>query len=253
MMIRSAAKTDKGRKRPQNEDALLRDDRLRLYAVADGVGGHEGGEIASARAVATLARVMQGASAASDDTPPQGVAPGDRAKLSLLQAAFARANGEICDEAARVPGLAGMGTTLTAVLLRKDRALICHVGDSRAYLFRAGELRQLTDDHSVVAEQVRAGKITAEEAKRSPHRHVITRALGIDREVESDERTTPVREGDMLLLCTDGLTEMVDDAAIARVLAGSHPAAAVDRLINLANERGGVDNITAVVIALTAR
>jgi protein phosphatase len=144
-----------------------------------------------------------------------------------------------------------MWTTLTVLLIRKGRAYIAHVGDSRAYLVRAGTLRQLTDDHSLVAEQVRAGAITAAQARISPYRHIITRALGLDENVRVDTMVQPVQQGDFFLLCTDGLTEMVEDAVIRDIVGGSSPRDAVTRLLAAANEQGGVDNITAVVVGIT--
>lgn len=141
-----------------------------------------------------------------------------------------------------------MGTTMTALLLRGDRAHIAHVGDSRAYLLRNGALEQVTEDHGVVAEQVRAGLITPDQARRSPYRHIITRALGIDQEVLADRLTIEVRPNDTFLLCTDGLTEMVDDQDISRILGSMPPEAAAQKLVATANGNGGVDNITVVVV-----
>jgi protein phosphatase len=141
-----------------------------------------------------------------------------------------------------------MGTTLTALLLARKRAFLAHIGDSRAYRFRDGTLAQLTNDHSIVAEQVRSGLITAAQARTSPYRHVITQALGIDREAAPELMEHPVKPGDTFLLCSDGLTEMVGDREITRILAGSAPRDAAQKLIEAANEQGGVDNITVVVV-----
>ena len=145
-----------------------------------------------------------------------------------------------------------MGTTLTALLLARKRAFLVHIGDSRAYRLRGGTLVQLTNDHSVVAEQMRSGLISAAQARTSPYRHVITRALGIDREAAPDRMEHPVQPDDTYLLCSDGLTEMVGDRDIRIILAGSAPRDAVLKLIAAANEQGGVDNITAVVVKVLA-
>lgn len=139
---------------------------------------------------------------------------------------------------------------MTALYVQGTTAHIAHVGDSRAYVFREGRLEQVTEDHGFVAEQVRAGLISADQAKRSPYRHIITRALGIDREVQVDHRAIELGAKDIFLLCTDGLTEMLEDPAIERIVAGSPPARAAGQLIADANRNGGVDNITVVVIGV---
>jgi protein phosphatase len=229
--------TDTGKKRANNEDAFLLNDESGLYAVADGIGGSEGGEVASRIAVETLARAM-----------PDLLGEKDAPSISALKEAVVFANRAINEQRSKDPVLANMGTTLTALLLRDKQAFIAHIGDSRAYLFRTGKLLQLTDDHSFVAEQVRAGTFTPEQARSSPYRHVITRALGIVEEAKADLTDHALQEDDRFLLCTDGLTEMVADADIGRVLATSSPQEAVQKLLAAANERGGVDNITAVVV-----
>jgi protein phosphatase len=144
-----------------------------------------------------------------------------------------------------------MGTTLAMLLLREEFACIANVGDSRAYLLRSGEFKQLTDDHSFVADQLRAGIMTPEQARTSPYRHVITRALGAADEVQPDVTQHRVQRDDKFLLCTDGLTEMVEDEDIGRIVADAEPQEAVQQLLAAANERGGVDNITAVVVWIT--
>jgi PPM family protein phosphatase len=240
--------TDLGRNRTNNEDAYLLDDRLRLYAVADGVGGVEGGEVASRIAVETLGEAMPNLLGDRDRTPPAGHSSSEAVALTALRSAVSFAHRTIRAAVGKVPRLAGMGTTLTALLLENKQAYLIHIGDSRAYLLRAGELTQITNDHSVVAEQVRAGRLTASEAKTSPYRHVITRALGIAEGAAPDLAERPVRKNDTFLLCSDGLTEMVDDVGIRTILSGSPPRDAVKELIDAANSRGGVDNITVVVV-----
>jgi serine/threonine protein phosphatase PrpC len=243
--------TDPGKKRANNEDALLLNDELGLYAVADGIGGSEGGEVASRIAVETLARAMPDLLREKDRTPPKAHARTDALSISALKEAVVLANSAIDLQRSQDPVLANMGTTLTTLLLRDKQAFIAHIGDSRAYLFRAGKLVQLTDDHSFVAEQVRAGTFTLEQARLSPYRHVITRALGIAKEAKADLLNHALKKDDRFLLCTDGLTEMMTDADISRVLAASSPQEAVQKLLAEANERGGVDNITAVVVWVT--
>ena len=248
MKLLSFGVTDPGKKRTNNEDSYLADDGLRLYAVADGVGGSEAGEVASRIAVDTIGGTMADLLGGSDRTPPAEVRAGDVPELAAFHRAVMLANQNIIQEAEKNPARKGMGTTLTALLLARKRAFLAHIGDSRAYRLRSGTLAQLTNDHSVVAEQVRAGLLTPAQARTSPYRHVITQALGINREAAPDLMEHAAQKGDMFLLCSDGLTEMVTDREIGRILAGSAPADAARKLIDAANEQGGVDNITAVVV-----
>jgi protein phosphatase len=241
MKILAAGKTDKGKTRKNNEDAFLVEDRLKLFAVADGIGGHQGGEVASRMAVETLRETVSNKAASGN--------PDAGAIVSALKRGFELGNSGIIDAASDNPALNGMGTTLTALFLTEGFAHLAHIGDSRAYLLREERLEQVSEDHGVVAEQVRAGLITPEQARKSPYRHVITRALGIDREIQVDQRAIRTRENDIFLLCSDGLTEMVEDHEIARILRDS-PSAAAEKLINAANNRGGVDNITVVVLKI---
>jgi serine/threonine protein phosphatase PrpC len=252
MMIISSGTTDPGKKRATNEDAYLVDDRLRLYVVADGVGGSEAGEVASRIAVDTLAGAMPDLLGDKDRTPSAEIRAGDVPELAAFRHAVLLANRNIIEEAGKIPARTGMGTTLTGLLLAKKKAFLVHIGDSRAYRLRDGTLAQLTTDHSVVAEQVRSGILTAAQARTSPNRHVITRALGINSEAAPDLMEQPLKPGDTFLLCSDGLTEMTSDREIGRILAGSAPRDAARRLIEAANEQGGVDNITAVVVQVVA-
>jgi protein phosphatase len=203
-------------------------------------------------AVDTLKEVMPGLLKGQDVTPPFSLSLDVEPRISALRYAITLSNQKILHAATTNPALTGMGTTITAVLLCHGTAFIAHVGDSRAYLLRSGQCDQITNDHSFVAEQIRAGKLNAEQAKTSAYRHIITRAVGIDREVAVDHATIAVKENDTLLLCTDGLTEMIDDGEICAILAGSAPEAATENLIRRANEQGGVDNITAVVLKILA-
>jgi protein phosphatase len=251
MKIVSAGRTDPGNVRPNNEDALLVDDEHRLYAVADGIGGHVGGEVASRLAIDALSELLRHETVRHTERTPAHAAS-DETDSTKRQAALLRAvlhaNAVIRESVKQDPALTGMGTTLTALALQGSSALIAHIGDSRAYLLRNGTCRQVTSDHAVVAEYVRAGLLTAEQARKHPLRNVITRALGMDEQVQVDRDLLTVRSGDTFLLCTDGLTELVDDEELTRALLDQSPAAAVDHLIGLAKTRGGRDNITVVVI-----
>ncbi len=227
-----AAKTDVGRVRQGNEDSYLVAEPV--FAVADGMGGHLGGEIASETAVETITEAVR------------ADAPQDAATLASL---VRRANSAIWEKAQGDPNLRGMGTTCTLVLVRDHELHVAHVGDSRAYLLRAGELSQLTEDHTLVGRMVREGRLSAEEAERHPQRSIITRALGVDAEVEVDEMTIGIEEGDRFLLCSDGLTSMVDSEEVHNVLSGERdPDSAVERLVGVANAAGGEDNVTVVLI-----
>jgi protein phosphatase len=227
-----AARSDTGLVRSSNEDRFIAEPPI--FAVADGMGGPNAGEVAATIAIATLRRVTAGGSATS------------QADLTRL---LEESHREIRARAGAEPDLAGMGTTCTVALVDGASAHIAHVGDSRAYLLRAGRLDQLTDDHSLVASMVREGLIDEEDARLHRRRNIITRALGADQTLNVDVLTVGLLPADRLLLCTDGLTAYVADAAIADVLtSGADPQRAVDRLIDLANDAGGNDNVTVVVI-----
>ncbi len=301
------AASDVGRKRDHNEDSHLADPQLGLFAVADGMGGHQGGERASRLAVEVLRREISSACEAhgdldgaarevmrsdplpalagprdptvpiqrvpaipdvvrwggeaavafEDDEPYDDLAdmPTDPSLLALppaaatvLRAAARSAGRAIYDAAQGDPRLQGMGTTLTALLFHKDRAHLVHVGDSRAFLIRDGVAVQLTEDHSWVAEQVRAGFITEDEARESKFRHIITRSVGFDREVAVDLLGVPVLPGDCFLLCSDGMSNHVTPEEIGRVVASTWYAKVPQLLVELANDRGGDDNITVVLV-----
>lgn len=234
MKLRAAGYTDVGLVRSSNEDAYLIAEPL--FAVADGMGGHQAGEVAAGTTIETL-REFAGAIANDDD-------PGS----ALVETARA-ANRAVYEKASEDPSLLRMGTTLTAAIARDGRLCIAHVGDSRAYLFRDGNLRQLTQDHTLVAEYVRHGRMTEEEAKVHPNRSIITRALGVEPDIPVDTVTLGIRPGDRILLCSDGLYSMVPDEFIASILASvEDTAAAAKQLVEAANSAGGEDNTTVVVI-----
>jgi protein phosphatase len=248
MNLSSFGGTDIGRTRPRNEDAFLVQDSISLYAVADGIGGHEGGEIASRIAIDTLREVVPDMLGDQGRTPPAGFSDQAVQELSALRYALFLANRRIRDSGERGPAFARMGTTLTALLFAKGNAYLAHIGDSRAYRLREGRLAQLTKDHSVVAEQVRAGTLRPEQARISSYRHVITRALGIDATIAPEVAFLPLQRNDIFLLCTDGLTEMLSDSEIEAILSVSDPRTSVGSLIGAANRAGGADNITAVIV-----
>jgi PPM family protein phosphatase len=241
-------RTDVGRRRDHNEDALLVDDDLRLYIVADGMGGHAGGGTASRLAVETIQRSMRDARS-RDATPFSGSKPVDESPLpALLRGAVEQACEVIYRTAQRDEELAGMGTTVTAVTLDGQSAFVAHVGDSRCYLVREGRIWQVSEDHSLVNEQVKAGTISADEAKRSRFKNIITRSVGFEREVQVDLMGVELASGDALVVCCDGLTNLVEDAEILRVVQEAGVEDAPERLVELANDRGGDDNITVIVI-----
>jgi PPM family protein phosphatase len=232
MNVRVGARTDVGRVREGNEDSFMV--HSPLFAVADGMGGHQGGEVASKLALETLGRL---ALQDSSDTAPD------------LADAVREANRAVLEKASTDPGLHGMGTTLTAVVAGGNRVFLAHVGDSRAYLLRDGRMEQLTEDHTVVEGLVQEGRLTRQEAEIHPQRSILTRALGVDGDIEVDEGSQDVRPGDRLLLCSDGLTGMVPEAEIQRILSElEDPQRAADALVDAANDAGGQDNITAVVL-----
>jgi protein phosphatase len=236
MSLRGAARTDVGLRRRANEDTFALVPELGLYLVADGMGGHTAGQVASelaAEAAVRAVRTLEGASASLTDK---------------LRYALAAANREILAAARAKPEFAGMGTTLVALLATEERIALAHVGDSRAYLIRAGKIRQLTDDHSLVAELLRRREISENAARGHPHRHVLTRALGVRRNVEPDLAELTPAGGDSFVLCSDGLTGHVRDEEIAEIAAPEGDLESIcDQLVNLANSRGGEDNVTVVV------
>jgi len=239
--------SDVGLRRDQNEDALLVDDDLRLYVVADGMGGHAGGGTASRLAVETIQRTVRAArSRAPEAFAP--VPPEESALPGVLRGAVEQACAVIHAAAQADPELAGMGTTVTAVLLDGCSAFLAHVGDSRCYLLRDGRIQQISEDHSLVNEQVKAGAITADEAKHSRFKNIITRSVGFEREVQVDLTPFAVEAGDGIVVCCDGLTNLVEDAEILRISAEAPLADAPARLVALANGRGGDDNITVILI-----
>ena len=235
-MLRAAHttwKTDTGRQRRENEDSALA--RAPLFVIADGMGGAQAGEVASKIAVEAF----------------QGELPEAGSPEQRLAARAQEANRTIYEMSRTEHEHAGMGTTLTALYVDDADLAVAHVGDSRAYLFRHGELGRLTQDHTLVEELVRRGKLTEEQAAEHPQRSIITRALGVDPEVEVDTRSYAGRAGDVILMCSDGLTSMISEDQIVSILDGEHDLdRAAEALIAAANEAGGRDNITVILFML---
>ena len=235
MNVRVGARTDVGRVREGNEDAYILD--FPLFGVADGMGGHLAGDVASSTAVDSIVE------AAHADSPTD-----TRSLAALVRGA----NEAIFERAGSDPSLRGMGTTCTLVLLDDGRIHLAHVGDSRAYIVRDGRLEQLTEDHTLVNRMVREGRIQAEEATHHPQRSILTRALGVDPSVDVDTATLDVKEGDRILLCSDGLSSIVEESVISDVLTSENdPQSTADRLVGLANDAGGEDNITVLILDVT--
>ena len=237
MALQSTGFSHVGRRRRSNEDSYAIELDLGLFLVADGMGGHQGGSQASALAVQSVAEAIR--ASASD-----GVGPGDR-----LREAGARANLEILEAAAREADLKGMGTTLVAMLFEGKRAALAHIGDSRGYRVRKGRITQLTSDHSVAGELLRSGRIGVREARKHPHRHILTRVLGGQLDAELEVADLRPSAGDVFVLCTDGVTNLVRDEEIARRVSDAKDLDKACRvLVELANSRGGHDNSTLVVV-----
>ena len=232
---RASALTDTGRRRPHNEDTFVCDPPL--FAVADGVGGAQAGEIASRLAAAAL-----------EERPPGSLG------TDTLTALILEANNRIYTRALGDPGAAGMGTVVTALLVDETGGTVAvgHVGDSRAYRIRDEVLEQLTPDHSLVGELVRAGRLSTEEAEQHPHRSVITRAVGTEPIVEVHTETLHALPGDLYLICSDGLTDLVRDEHILELVSAAEddPEVAVQSLVDAANSAGGIDNITVVLFEI---
>lgn len=237
MLLRSAACTHVGMRRQANEDRYAIVPELGLYLVADGMGGHKAGQVASHLAVQATIRAIEALQGAS-------VSLAER-----LRHAVACANREIFSAAQAKPEFAGMGTTFVGMLFGGDRVALAHVGDSRAYLLRHDRLRGLTHDHSIVAELLRRHEISEVDARGHPHRHVLTRALGIRPRTEPDLAEMTPQEGDVLVLCSDGLTTHVGDVEIAeRLRADVDLEAAASGLVDAANRAGGLDNISVLLV-----
>ena len=239
-----AAATDRGRVRPHNEDSILADPAHGFALLADGVGGYSAGEVASRMAVTVVA---EGLRVALRGRQAHAAAAADIA--SLLKHEIDAANAAIRHAGTSHPAYAGMATTLVAAVFHDDRVTVAHVGDSRLYRLRVGELQALTHDHSVVQAQIDCGALSPQAARLSPHTHLITRALGIGPTVETELHEYPVQPGDLYLLCSDGLFNTVEERAIEDVLEihGADVQAAAQHLVRIANDGGGLDNVSVIL------
>ncbi len=247
MKLNAAGLTDPGQVRKNNEDNYWVDDESGLFLVADGMGGHNAGEVASQMAVDVIRQQVPQA-LKTGRIPAMGEKPLHLSERAHLLSSIVQMANEVVFAASQAkPENRGMGTTVVAVLADKKSFAVAHVGDSRLYLFRDGELKQITRDHSLVAEQVAKGLMTLEQAEQSDIKNVLTRALGVGPQVEVDVDEQPLRPGDLLLLCTDGLCRMAEDSVIRDELRRlSDPIEICNNLVRIANERGGKDNITVV-------
>jgi len=243
------AYTDIGRVKDANEDRFLVDKRLRLYVVADGMGGHAAGEVASETAVTEIRRYIQEREALLQEFIRTG--KGRDEVLEMLELAVRTAGRAIFDIAQSEPEKRGMGTTVSLLLLTPTRGFIAHVGDSRVYLVRDNEVFQLTEDHSLINELIKRGKLRPDEAATAPYKNAVTRAVGVYADVEVDTLDFEIAPGDDFLLCSDGLTgHLRDDREIAEILKGNDFVAVPKTFVEVANQRGGKDNITSVVVHL---
>lgn len=247
MRVYGAAATDVGRRRAHNEDACLVDDALGLYVVADGMGGHAAGDVASQEAVDAVYNMVARDRAKLARLATSGDPESIRLAKRLLESAVQAATYMVFGIAQHSPGQKGMGTTVSALAIAGTVGITAQVGDSRVYLVRDRQAHQVTEDHTLVAWQIRHGIITPEEAETSPHRNVVTRAVGSKDYVQVDVNVFEVRPGDVFVVCTDGLHGYLTDAEIPTITA-FEPSMAARRFVALANERGGKDNITAVVV-----
>lgn len=249
--LEAYAATDVGPVREQNEDAFLVEIDSGLFAVADGMGGHAAGEVASSIAVDTVREILLGnpdpeeTMLAEQDIEDRSDELRERLRYAMNQSSV-----RIRREIERRPAYAGMGTTLVVVVIDDDQAHLAHVGDSRAYLYRDGRLTRLTRDHTVVQQEVDAGRLTPELARIVPHKNILTKSVGFHGPVDPDTSTRALAPGDVFVLCSDGLTDPLEDAAIEEVCRRTHPEDLAQTLVQEALRRGGDDNVTAVVVVV---
>ena len=254
MKVAVGAKSDVGLKRSHNEDSLCVEPQLGLFVVCDGMGGHNAGEVASYLASDVVRKYVREQRQQGDPALADGYDPRFASGTNRLASAIRVANETVHRAAMSRSDYEGMGTTIVAALLDGPVVSIAHVGDSRAYMVREGALAKLTEDHSLVAEQVRRGLLTEEEAEHSPQQNIITRAIGMEATIEVSLNELTLIPGDCLLLCSDGLTKGVRAAQILDAIQdGPDAQAASDQLVALANQAGGEDNTTVIVIMTRQR
>jgi protein phosphatase len=248
-VLEIASATDPGMVRSHNEDSVAADAANGLVVLADGMGGYNAGEVASGMATTVIVTEMQQILA---NAAPHQIDPRTNQEIArrMLREQILKANTSIYQAAQTQPQYAGMGTTLVVALFYDNRVLVAHLGDSRLYLQRGSELKQLTRDHSLLQEQIDSGLISAEQAKHAQHKNLVTRALGIDPSVEPEIHEYPARRGDLYLLCSDGLCDMVDDEDITMTLQalGANLSLAAQQLVQMANDNGGRDNVSVILV-----
>ena len=250
MKIASCGITDIGRKRQKNEDSYLVNDKIHLYVVADGMGGHAGGEFASKIAVSTVEEIIKGNDVPVTQQASYLASDHSESEEGKLRRAITQAGSKICQRAIEEPELRGMGTTATVLYFDDSKAYVAHVGDSRAYCIRGGSIIQITEDHSLVNEQLKSGLITEEEAKTHQLKNIITRSVGVQEEVEVDTIVWDVQNDDTYVLCSDGLSNMVQNEEIRALVSENETEEAARKLVELANDRGGDDNISLILVKI---
>jgi serine/threonine protein phosphatase PrpC len=252
MLVEAYGRTDCGPVRDNNEDAMLLDREMSIFIVADGMGGHAAGEVASQMAVDSMHEVLCGSQDPDETRLVRDVDALDAsdALRERLRYAMNQASVQIRRYSEEHSETRGMGTTVVALVIDGDRAHLAHVGDSRAYLLRREQLFRLTRDHTVVQQEIDAGRLTPELARLLPHRNILTQSVGFHGPVEPDISTRVVQAGDVFVLCSDGLTDMLDDRALLEVMRGREPDELVDALTEAALEAGTEDNVTVVVVAV---
>ena len=243
-----ATNSDKGMVRSTNEDAVLANPVGGFVILADGMGGYNAGEVASGMATTLIGSELEKAFAVGE--PWRNETDGRLRAHAVLEAEIARANGAIYQAAQSQPQYAGMGTTLVMAVFHDDKATVAHIGDSRLYRLRGGELSQVTRDHSLLQEQIDSGLITAEQARHSQNKNLVTRALGVDPSVEPEIHDYDVQPGDIYLLCSDGLNDMVEDDEIGMTLQmlSANLELCAMQLVQMANDNGGRDNVSVILV-----
>jgi serine/threonine protein phosphatase PrpC len=250
MLIEAFGKTDIGRRRTHNEDSMLADSEHGIYLVADGMGGAAAGEVASAQAVSLVRQYLLDGNLALEAMAKSWTPESQMAAVHVLEGAIQKACFEIYQISAQDLSKRGMGTTLAALVIAGNKGIIGNVGDSRVYLMRDGQCHRLTEDHTLVAVQLKAGAITREQAATSQYRNVITRAVGIQSSVQVDTLVLDVLPGDNFLLCSDGLYSYFPEAELLRIFEQVPTKNLAEHLVTTANERGGKDNITVLVLSI---
>ena len=248
MRLEAAARTDPGPVRENNEDAFLVELDAGLFIVADGMGGHAAGEVASEIAVHTVAEILLEQDDPDETRLERATPDDDEAIRERLRYSTNQASLRIRREAMANPAQTGMGTTLVVLLIEDDVAHLGHVGDSRIYLFRDDRLHRLTRDHTVVQQEIDAGRLSPELARIVPHKNILTQSVGYHGPVEPDTSTRPVEPGDVFVLCSDGLTDPLDDAQLAQIIRATPPEDLAETLVQEALVNGTEDNVTVIVV-----